>query len=1128
MIDFHRLPGYQKLQQALQQKEAVAEFALLRAVRLPFLHALQKDLDAAVVYVMRSSERALAAFEDFSFWDAEAKKHLFAEPTPIFFEDTAWDAAKRWSRLQTLVTLGKQWLPNTKAEAKQPVIFTTIKALMTRSLPRREFVAACATLKVGQRVQIEDLRRKWAEIGYEFANIVTAQGQFSARGGILDIWPGSMQYPARIEFFGNEIDTVREFDPATQRSIEKKQEIFIPPAREYLPGKAGSEDILKKLNESWIAHLHPEPACLLDYLTSHALIVLDDAEALEVTAANLEKEALDLRKQNGVQPKGERTAAPYLSWSELMDRVEGRALIRIGHGSEQNDFGFSQYFSSPERFNGQLEQFLQAISKQCGRTGRVCVVSKQDARLRELWQELRLAGDIMHALQFSEGYLEAGWQVQYPDGEQICLFTDNEIFGWQRPAPRRKYRTVAIAPEAQLVEFQSGDYVVHLDYGIGIFQGLVKRALEGVEREYLRVEYAENDQLFVPVHQADRLFYYVGPDARKPRLTRLGSQEWQNTRIKVRKAVENVAVGLLELYATRQTVKGFAFEADSPWQQELEAGFPYEETPDQAKAIAEVKYDMEQPKPMDRLLCGDVGYGKTEVALRAAFKAVMSGKQVAMLVPTTVLTQQHFDTFAQRLTPFPVKVEMLSRFRSPQEQAEIITRLQNGEVDIIIGTHRLLQPDVQIAKLGLLILDEEQRFGVMHKEYFKKLRTEIDVLTLTATPIPRTLYMALSGVRDISVINTPPSDRLPIHTHVGGYDSQIIRKAVLREVERGGQVFFVHNRVRTIDAMAAHLRKVVPEVRIAVAHGQMPEAQLAGAMRKFTRGEIDVLLSTSIIESGLDIPNANTLIVDRGDTFGLAQLYQLRGRVGRGAQRAYAYFFYNKKRRPTAEGLERLDVIAENTQLGAGYLIAMRDLEIRGAGELLGTDQHGHIAAVGFHLYTRLLAQAVKQQRGQEIVQKLNHSLPMAEIKPMVTVDLPMDVGIPETYINDKSLRLALYRRMSAAADEDALTELIKEFADRFGGIPVQVSNLIWQLRIKGMAAAANLASITIENEQLVLRYPPLSDGVKNRSLPNIGQPFRAGKNAYWMQLNGRDWQRELESALKQLMRYETEMGNGI
>ena len=614
-------------------------------------------------------------------------------------------------------------------------------------------------------------------------------------------------------------------------------------------------------------------------------------------------------------------------------------------------------------------------------------------------------------------------------------------------------------------------------------------------------QYAGGDQLFVPIHQADRLTRYIGTDGEPPNPTRLGGTEWSQVKQRVRSAVAEIAKELLDLYAQRQVAQGYAFSPDTIWQKDLEASFPYIETDDQKQAIEEVKTDMESPRPMDRLLCGDVGYGKTEVALRAAFKAVMDGKQVALLVPTTVLAQQHFETFNQRLAAFPVQVEMLSRFRSQKEQDEILLKLITGGIDIIIGTHRLLSADVAFQNLGLVIIDEEQRFGVTHKEYLKRLRTEVDVLTLTATPIPRTLYMALTGVRDISTINTPPEERLPIVTHIGPYSPRLVRQAILRELERGGQVFFLHNRVQTIPAMLAHLNHLVPEARIGIAHGQMPEQELSTVMQRFTRNDIDVLLCTSIIESGLDIPNANTLIVDRGDTFGLAQLYQLRGRVGRGAVRAYAYFFRHRRKPPTPEGQERLEVIAENTQLGAGYSIAMRDLEMRGAGELLGTRQHGFIASVGFHLYTRLLAEAVRTERQQRGLPASGSEKQFSfkEGRLPVAVDLPLSIGIPLEYIPDQNMRLRLYRRLASLENETELEALAEEFNDRFGPLPESIASLFFQIKVKLRGELAGLSSISMEGEQIVLRYPPLPEGVSSRNLPFIGSSVRAGKNAYWM-----------------------------
>jgi transcription-repair coupling factor (superfamily II helicase) len=575
------------------------------------------------------------------------------------------------------------------------------------------------------------------------------------------------------------------------------------------------------------------------------------------------------------------------------------------------------------------------------------------------------------------------------------------------------------------------------------------------------VAYASGDKLYVPIHQADRLSKYIGADDHAPEVHRLGTADWSQVRSKAKEAALEVARELLELYAVRELSPGFAFTADTAWQNELEASFPYIETDDQLRAIKDVKSDMQKPQPMDRLICGDVGYGKTEVALRAAFKAVQDGKQVAVLVPTTILAQQHYNTFTNRLAAFPVSVEMLSRFRSEKEQDAILNHLREGNVDIIIGTHRLLQRDVMFKDLGLLIIDEEQRFGVTHKEQLKKMRTEVDVLTLTATPIPRTMYMSLVGVRDISTIDTPPEERMPVATYVGEYDDHLARQAILRELDRGGQVFFVHNRVIGIEQIFERLAKIVPEARVGTGHGQMDEHELERVMVAFVKGELDVLLCTSIIESGLDIPNANTLIVDRADRFGLAQLYQLRGRVGRGATRAYAYFLYDKTSGMTEDARRRLEAIREATDLGMGYSIAMRDLEIRGAGDLLGMRQSGQISAVGFDLYTKLLQRSVSEMKA------LRDGTP-APSMPLtgVNIDLPLQAHLPAEYVGNEGLRLQLYRRMGnivAAAEIDALAQ---ELADRFGPPPKPVENLMFQLHLKVLAAKAQVSAIVRDRER--------------------------------------------------------------
>ena len=1129
----HSLASYQELLTQLQAGTHIPGLALRvpRAGRLPVVASLHADTNLPILLITDRADHALALFDELGFW-VKSARYLFAEPNPLFYEEAAWGITTRRDRLQVLTALSAYHLPFSKKPESPPIIVASARSLMTRTLPRRDFLKACKKLSAGQSIQPDTLIREWARIGYQRVNTVLEPGQFSHRGGLLDVWPSIELNPVRLDFFGDEIETIRQFDPATQRTVEKLQDILITPAREFL---AETVDEQIQLSEFHIPLLHPMPASLLDYLPQKTLTIVDDLSLIESMANEVEEQALKFRSESiaeGTLPKD--FPVPYLPWSELHDTLSGFSSLALGHSTEAvaSDRsavnGLAECFGHDERFGGRLKSFIDYLHPIIEKGEKVILVSRQSPRLHELWNE-HYPDSQFDNLQFIESSLSEGFTLS-DDLSVIHLITDSEIFGWERPQTRVRQKQTAETPESLYSDLLVGDYVVHVDHGIGRFAGLIQRQLDGHEREYLAVEYDRADTLYVPVHQADRLTRYVGADGGKPNLDHLGGQAWAETKARVNQAVQKVAEDLLDLYARRQVVEGYSFSADTQWQTELEDSFPYVETDDQKRAIADIKRDMERARPMDRLLCGDVGYGKTEVALRAAFKAVMSGKQAAVLVPTTVLAQQHFETFSQRLAAFPVKVEMLSRFRTPREQTEILLQLALGEIDIVIGTHRLISADVQFKDLGLVIIDEEQRFGVTHKEHLKKLRTEVDVLTLTATPIPRTLYMALTGVRDISNLNTPPEERLPIVTHVGPYSPRLVRQAILRELERGGQIFFVHNRVNTIDAMKAHLNKLVPEARVDIGHGQMAEGQLASVMHRFNMGEIDILLCTTIIESGLDIPNANTLIVDRADTFGLAQLYQLRGRVGRGAMRAYAYFFRHNKMSPTQDGQQRLEVIAENTQLGAGYSIAMRDLEIRGAGDLLGTRQHGYIQSVGFHLYTRMLSDAVRRLRrgdaqrsrteGLEdsafILQPSSFSLPLSL---PVNVDLPLAVGIPSEYIPDQDLRLRLYRRIADLRDEIELDALGSEFRDRFGLLPEMTQNLLYQMRVKLRAEKAGLASVGMESSgQILLKYAVPADGSEPMRLPDLPNGVRGGRSAYWVTVSKEEsWKVKLLDVLGQL-----------
>ena len=1133
LSNIRSLPQYQHLLTQLKAGKQIAGLGLPRAARLPVLAALLEDIGQPILFITDRSDHALSIFDELGFWVRSPRYH-FAEPNPLFYEQAAWGVTTRRDRLQALTTLSTFHLPFTQKPETPPVFVTSVRSLMTRTMSRRDFLKACRKLSVDQSIQPDTLLRSWAEIGYQRVNTVLEPGQFSSRGGILDIWATAETMPVRLDFFGDEIETIRRFDPASQRTIEKLDSILVTPAREYL----ASGEHETELSEFHIPLLHPQPATLLDYLPQKAVVLIDDLSIIESMAEEIEAQAVKFRQESiAEEVLSADFPLPYIPWSELYDGIQTSSL-EFGYSIAEEspspsgrgvrgEGDLASCFGHDERFGGRLKLFIEYVAGLVSKKETVIVVSRQAKRLEELWGEANQADPASEPPNFIESSLSEGFTLQSPVSNlqslfSIHLISDSEIFGWERPQPRTRQRPVAETPESVYADLNVGDYVVHIDHGVGRFGGLVTRELDNHAREFLAVEYDGGGQLFVPVHQADRLTRYVGAEGAAPALDRLGGQEWHEKKGRVKAAVLEVAQEMLDLYARRHVALGYSFKPDTAWQKELEDSFPYVETEDQLRALNDIKRDMESSRPMDRLLCGDVGYGKTEVALRAAFKAVMDGKQVAILVPTTVLAQQHYETFLQRLAAFPVKVEMLSRFRTPREQATILHGLAIGEIDIVVGTHRLISGDVQFKELGLVVIDEEQRFGVTHKEHLKKLRTEVDVLTLTATPIPRTLYMALTGVRDISNLNTPPEERLPIVTHVGPYSPKLVRQAILRELERGGQIFFVHNRVQTIDAMRAHLNQLVPEANVDIGHGQMPENQLSDVMHRFNNGDTDILLSTTIIESGLDIPNANTLIVDRADTFGLAQLYQLRGRVGRGAVRAYSYFFRHNKLTPTVDGQQRLEVIAENTQLGAGYSIAMRDLEIRGAGDLLGTRQSGHIQAVGFHLYTRLLADAVRRLRyvdkltGSQVNLQPSNLETFQPLSVPVNVDLPLAVGIPAEYIPDQDLRLRLYRRIADLRDETEIDALASEFKDRFGELPEMTANLFYQMRVKLRAEKAGLSSINWESGQIVLRYPTPTNGTEPKRLADLGAGIRGGKSAYWCSF-GEQWEGKLLEVLGRL-----------
>ncbi len=1112
------LPLFQGLKERLEgQKEARA--GVIEPARPPLLASLYRG---PMLVIAPGHERARKLMEQLSLWlPPGVPLYLFPEPDGLPYERLAPDPTTVQERLRVLLGL---------CQEGAPVVVASAWALVSRTLPREAFLAACHTLRAGQKVELSSLLSRWQALGYERETTVEVPGAMAQRGGILDIFPPASPHPFRLELSGNEIENLRAFDPTTQRSLGPVEEAFITPARELLlpqgldpqgliaglgleglrEGERWREELEMLLSGQWLPGFEFYSPLfngggLLDYLHTSTVVALEEPEEIEQALKGLYEKAEELRAERA--ERGELPPAfptPCFPWSEIEKKIASFPRLSLVRWDEE-----SIPFSPPPSFGGQTAPMVAEIRGRLKDEYRIVVVSQQAPRLAELLWEKDILAPPLEALReppapgtlaLVKGSLEGGFI--YGD---LALYSDKELFGftreWREPKKRPVRRPLPL-------DLRPGDYVVHVDHGIARFAGMARLGSGEEEREHLVLEYAEGDRVYVPSDQADRVGRYLGPTGVPPSLTRLGTQEWPRAKERAKKAAGDLARELLELYAARELLPGFAFAADSPWQWELETSFPYVETPDQLRAISDVKKDMEESRPMDRLVCGDVGYGKTEVALRAAFKAVQDGKQVAVLVPTTVLAQQHFQTFSQRLAPFPVRVELLSRFRSPQEQKEVIKGLKEGKVDIVIGTHRLLQKDVAFKDLGLVAVDEEQRFGVKHKERLKQMRKEVDVLTLSATPIPRTMHMALAGVRDMSTMETPPEERLPIKTYVAEREPRLVREAILRELERGAQVFFVHNRVKTIGRVAQDLRALVPEARFAIGHGRMAEEELERVMAEFGRGEHDVLVCTTIIESGLDLPRVNTLIVDDADRLGLTQLYQLRGRVGRAAERAFAYFLYQRGKRLTPQAQKRLQTIYEATELGAGFRIALRDLEIRGAGNLLGPEQSGQIGAVGFELYTRILSEAVEAQRAART------GLPTPPRTPAPTISLPLPAHIPPGYIPDEGLRLSIYHRLAGIEDGEEVKDVEAELLDRFGPLPTPVKNLLYIVRIKALGAKTGVESIYEGKGQVVLKF---RDGIKPPT--DLGWKIEAGPTQLRLNLRhlGKDWPQVLEEVLKKL-----------
>lgn len=1094
------------LREALQRRNAIGALGLPRAAR-PLVAAALARAGFPILYVTASIESSRAAAE--AIWQlGGVEPSRFAEPNTAFYDSVPPAREVIAQRSAVLAAL---------AQAKQgTVVVASARALMQAVIPNEWFRSHTRTFRRDDTFFVDRVLAHWLALGYEAESVVDRVGVFSRRGGIVDVWSPAHALPVRIELFGNTIDALRAFDPTTQRSVGAVDAVQIAPL-----------DIPSA--QTWAAR-----QSLVHYLPGEALLLIDDEDELHAAWRTLEQRAQREREATPDPP----AFLPHLTWEEFAQAQVSAQRLVLGQPLTGllTPHPLAQHFAPPPRFAGQLKPLMDYLRAElsAAQRARVVVISRQAARLAEVWSE-RNAPLAAHTaldeppapgLTFVAGALSEGFLFTPRDRDALHVITDAEIYGHVRQAtfyrPRGRLRD---APERAFADWQIGDAVVHEDYGIGLYRGLVRLTVSTPtmpgqppleqEREYLLLEYADGDHLYVPLHQLDRVQRYVGAEDVPPKLDKLGSGSWEKTRQKAGAAAAAFARELLELYARRELAERPPYSPDTPWQIEMESAFPFIETEDQLRAIQEVKADMQSPRPMDRLIIGEVGYGKTEVALRAAFKAVQDGRQVAVLVPTTVLAQQHWNTFSRRLASYPVRVEMLSRFCTPAEKKRILAGLREGTVDIVIGTHALLSDGVQFKSLGLVIIDEEHRFGVKDKEKLKRLRGEADVLTLTATPIPRTLYLGLSGVRPISRIETPPAERLPVITFVGPWDEAIVQQAIRRELDRDGQVFVVHNRVQTLPLLHQTLTRLAPEARIAMAHGQMDERELARVMQRFADGEIDVLVCTNIIESGLDIPNANTIIVESADHFGLAELHQLRGRVGRSTVQAYAYFFYDRRGRITDEARLRLETLRERSGLGAGYAIALRDLELRGAGDLLGARQSGHISSVGFDLYSRLLAQEVARLRALR-----EGKPPPPEPPRAVTIDLPLAVGLPEQYIGDPQLRVQLYRRAAALDTEDAIRAFEEELEDRFGKLPPPARNLTFQLRLKLLANQLGATSITTEGNRLVIRAEAIGRMKPQVVQRLVGQDALVGRKQVSFTRSGtpEQWKQRLVDVLGRLV----------
>jgi len=1083
-------------------KSPIAIYGLNETQKAHIAYGVNKELKGQVCIVTFSEIEARQIYEDLKFYVGD-RALFFPSKEILFYNMEATSEGIQEERMKAIEMI---------IEEQDCIVVTSIDTFLRRLPPPSSYTKNIITFTVGENVDLTKTIETFVTQGYERQDIVEERGQFSVRGDIIDIFPGSAESPLRIELFGDEIDSIRKFEVDTQRSKDKIDYIKVYAAKETTIESFDPNEVIAKINEDYKAiskklnkeakeklkakveesveklkelgnfkgiekllpYIYEKSTCLLNYFPEDAVFILDEPSRLrEKSEGHIEefRESFKILIERGeVLPNQGKL---LLSYNQIADELKERRLVALSLLPKAiKDFPPKEIINFDTRpvtsFHGKIELLVNEVQRLQYKGYKIVLAPGTKDRALRLLELLRDRGInaefvvtprenlVTGQVIILQGNLRRGFEYIK---DKYIVITDYEIYGVHKQQRKNNKRKDA-SPIKSFIDLIVGDYVVHEGHGIGKYVGIEELKVEGVKKDYLKIRYSGEGFLYVPTDQMNLIQKYIGSDDAPPKLNKLGGSEWAKTKTKVKKAIEDMAEYLIKLYAERDKIKGHAFSKDTEWQKQFEDLFPYEETPDQLRCIEEVKLDMEKERVMDRLLCGDVGYGKTEVAIRAAFKSVGDSKQVAFLVPTTILAQQHYNTFKQRFSGFPVNVEMLSRFKSTTSQKQIIENTRTGNVDILIGTHRLLSKDVEYKDLGLLIVDEEQRFGVKHKEALKKLKKSIDVLTLTATPIPRTLHMSMIGVRDMSVIEDPPEERFPVQTYVLGYNEAMVVDAITRELSRGGQVYYVYNRVQSIHQIANGLMQLVPQSRIAVAHGQMSEKELEKVMLEYMDGEYDILVSTTIIETGLDISNVNTIIIHDADRLGLSQLYQLRGRVGRSYRQGYAYLMYEKNKVLSEVAEKRLKAIKEFTEFGSGFKIAMRDLEIRGAGNLLGGEQHGHMAAIGYDLYVKLLAETVAELRGE-------HSEKFED----TTMELNVNAYISEKYINNQSHKIEIYKKIASIRNVEDMYKIEEEIEDRFGDIPLSVRNLLLISYIKAMSKGLKVLAITQKDKDIRIQF---------------------------------------------------------